>query len=117
MPESRCKRAYRAPTRAMSCRDGLQVEWAHGVDRFGNDLLGASRQMKTSHDAMKHLTGEPPQNKEPIIGVYDVNNFHLGDMYSKGALMLHTLRSVLADDSLFFDLLKALQTHFRYRCE
>lgn len=64
---------------------------------------------------LKHLKGEQPQNKEPIIGIYDVNNFHLGDMYSKGALMLHTLRSVLANDSLFFTMLKELQAHFKYQ--
>ncbi|HTE32250.1 MAG TPA: M1 family metallopeptidase [Chryseolinea sp.] len=65
--------------------------------------------------ALKHLTGEPPENKEPIIGIYNVNNFHLGDMYSKGALMLHTLRSVIASDSIFFNLLKGLQSNFRYQ--
>src|SRR5262245_28237661 len=54
--EGRCKRTYRAPTRAMSCRYGLQVECAHSVERLGNDLLRASRQMKTSPDAVQRLT-------------------------------------------------------------
>src|SRR6185295_2659925 len=45
-------------TRAMSCCYCLQVEWAHRVDRLGNDLLRASRQMETSHYAVKHLTRE-----------------------------------------------------------
>ena len=33
-------------------------------------------------------------NKEPIIGKYDVNHifYNIEDMYSKGALMLHTFR-------------------------
>ena len=65
--------------------------------------------------ALKHLHGQPPENKESIIGVYDVNHFRLGDMYSKGALMLHTLRTIIANDSLFFDMLKGLQNRFRYR--
>jgi hypothetical protein len=33
--EGRCKRTYRAPTRAMSCRYGLQVECAHSIDASG----------------------------------------------------------------------------------
>ena len=53
MAEGRCKRTCRAPTRAMSCRYGLQVELAQRVDRVGNDLLRASRQMETAHYAVK----------------------------------------------------------------
>jgi aminopeptidase N len=36
-------------------------------------------------------------------------------MYSKGALMLNTLRNVIANDSLFFNMLKGMQEHFRYQ--
>ena len=64
--------------------------------------------------ALRYLHSEPPQNKEPIIGVYDVNNFHLGDMYAKGALMLHTLRSIIDNDTLWFSILRGIQERFRY---
>src|SRR5262249_54569589 len=57
----------------------------------------------------------PPQNKEPIIGVYDVNNFHLGDMYAKGALMLHTLRNIIDSDTMWFNILSGIQERFHYR--
>jgi aminopeptidase N len=39
----------------------------------------------------------------------------LGDMYSKGALMLHTLRNLIANDVAWFDLLRGIQTHFAYQ--
>jgi aminopeptidase N len=50
-----------------------------------------------------------------VIGVYDVNHFHMGDIYQKGELMLHTLRSVIDNDSLWFAILRGIQAKYRYR--
>ena len=36
-------------------------------------------------------------------------------MYSKGCRMLNTLRSCIDNDSLWFALLRGLQTRFRYQ--
>lgn len=52
------------------------------------------------------------ENKEPIIGVYGVNNEGAGDMYNKGALMIHTLRSIINNDKLFFEILLDMQKDF-----
>jgi aminopeptidase N len=54
---------------------------------------------------------------EPITGVYDVNHIHynIGDMYSKGSLMLHTFRNVLNSDTNWVTLLQAIQKHFQYK--
>ncbi len=65
--------------------------------------------------ALKHLEMEHPENKEPIIGVYNVNHFHMGDMYLKGALLLETLRDVIDNDSLWFSILRGIQARFRYQ--
>ena len=56
-------------------------------------------------------------NEEPVIGVYDVNHIYydIADMYSKGSLMLHTFRNVLNNDTLWVNLLRDIQTHFRYQ--
>ncbi|HSZ32591.1 MAG TPA: hypothetical protein VK772_04730, partial [Puia sp.] len=54
-------------------------------------------------------------NKEPIIGFYDVNDFHMGDMYSKGMRMIASLRQSINNDSLFFSLLKGIQSKFKYQ--
>ncbi len=98
---------------SITCSDMADL-WIHEAFATYTETLNyeAFYDKKTG---LKHLKGEPPQNKEPIIGIYNVNDFHLGDMYSKGALMLHTMRSIIANDSLFFDLLKGLQSHFRYQ--
>lgn len=63
----------------------------------------------------RYLRNEKPANKEPIIGVPNVNYFYLGDMYGKGARMLTTLQHVVGADSLWFATLRAIQEHLRYR--
>jgi len=55
------------------------------------------------------------QNRRPIIGVYGVNHEGAGDMYTKGSLMLHTLRSVLDNDSLWFAVLRGVSRTFKYQ--
>jgi Peptidase family M1 domain len=65
--------------------------------------------------ALKHLETDHPENKEPIIGVYNVNHFHMGDMYLKGALLLETLRDVIDNDSLWFSIFRGIQARFRYQ--
>jgi aminopeptidase N len=75
--------------------------------RFGKEL--AYESMLEQVDAV--------HNEEPVIGVYDVNHIHydIADMYSKGSLMLHTFRNVLNNDTLWVNLLRDIQQHFRYQ--
>lgn len=58
--------------------------------------------------ALEYLKGQRRgiANKRPIIGQFGVN-FKTGnsDMYYKGALMLHTLRSVINNDQLWWKIL------------
>ncbi len=55
------------------------------------------------------------QNDEPVIGAYNVNHEGSGDMYYKGALMLHTLRWLVNDDTKWFALIKDIQRDFRFK--
>ena len=55
-------------------------------------------------------------NDSPMAGIYDVNVEGDGDMYNKGMLFLNTLRHVINDDELWFDLLKEMTTEkFAYQ--
>ncbi|MFT4969406.1 MAG: aminopeptidase N [Chitinophagales bacterium] len=55
-------------------------------------------------------------NKHPMAGIYDVNVEGDGDMYNKGMLFLNTLRHVVNDDKLWFDLLMEMTTEkFAYQ--
>ena len=47
-------------------------------------------------------------NEKPIQGMYHVNHEGDGDMYSKGMLLLNTLRHVINDDVMWFDLIKSI---------
>jgi len=57
------------------------------------------------------------KNKQPVVRVKDVNywNEKDADVYMKGAMVLHTLREVLDDDKLFFDILKSFYSNFKYK--
>ena len=47
-------------------------------------------------------------NKVPVIGWYGVNAEGSSDMYPKGSNFLHTLRGIIDDDPLWFDIIKGL---------
>ena len=54
-------------------------------------------------------------NKKPIIGPYNVNKCGSGDMYSKGANLLHTLRQVADNDKLWRNILRGLNKDFYHK--
>ncbi|MCF8237117.1 MAG: M1 family metallopeptidase [Saprospiraceae bacterium] len=51
----------------------------------------------------------------PIVGPYHIHQPGSRDMYPKGALMLHTLRHVVANDDLWWTALKSLSLRFRHK--
>lgn len=55
------------------------------------------------------------KNDHPIIGTYDVNTRGSGDMYAKGATMLHTLRQVVNDDEKWRQILRGLNKEFYHK--
>lgn len=54
-------------------------------------------------------------NDKPIIGQYDVNQEGSGDMYPKGANMLHTIRQIIDNDSLWRQILRGLNEEFYHQ--
>lgn len=55
-------------------------------------------------------------NDVPIIGDYDVNDKdHAGDIYRKGATLLHTLRQVINDDEKWRAILTGLNEEFYHK--
>jgi aminopeptidase N len=54
-------------------------------------------------------------NDVPIIGFYGVNKEGSGDMYPKGANLLHTVRQVINNDSLFRTILRGLNKDFYHQ--
>lgn len=54
-------------------------------------------------------------NRSPIIGPYNVNREGSGDMYSKGANMIHTLRQLVNDDERFRSILRGLSATYYHQ--
>ena len=54
-------------------------------------------------------------NDRPIIGIYNVNHEGSGDMYYKGANMLHTIRQLVNDDEKFREMLRGLNKDFYHQ--
>ncbi len=52
------------------------------------------------------------QNDEPIIADYDVNRDGSGDMYYKASNMLHTIRQIVNNDSLWKGMLRDINKTF-----
>ncbi|CAH0335821.1 hypothetical protein FVB9288_01480 [Flavobacterium sp. CECT 9288] len=55
------------------------------------------------------------ENDKPIIGKYDVNNEGSGDMYPKGANMLHTIRQLVNNDEKWRGILRGLNSTFYHQ--
>ena len=80
--------------------EGLQVysEALYFEDKFNS--------YPVSVDYMKSIKSRI-QNKIPIVGPEDENYWALnGDTYMKGAWVMHTLRSAINDDPVWFEILK-----------
>ncbi|MGD1945358.1 MAG: M1 family metallopeptidase [Croceivirga sp.] len=64
--------------------------------------------------AAEYVTGTRKRimNDKPIIGRYNLNRRGSGDMYYKGANMLHTLRQLIDNDQLWRQILRGLNKTF-----
>jgi aminopeptidase N len=52
------------------------------------------------------------RNDKPIVGLYGLNSEGSGDMYDKGANMLHTIRQLVDDDARWRGILRGLNKTF-----
>ena len=87
--------------------------WIHeGFGQYAEAVYLEDLYGKASAD--KYLNGlkRGVDNKETIVGPYGVNQEGAGDMYSKGALFLNTLRSVIHNDAIWWDIVKGLQEKY-----
>jgi aminopeptidase N len=55
------------------------------------------------------------RNDRPVVGIYNVNYEGSGDMYYKGANMLHTLRQLVDDDAKWREILQAINREFYHQ--
>lgn len=90
--------------------------WVHeGFTAYSETLFTEQMFGKQAADDYVIGTRKRIQNDIPIIGIYGVQQEGSGDMYYKGANMLHTLRQWIDDDELFRQILRGLNKDFYHQ--
>jgi len=90
--------------------------WVHeGFTTYSEDLFIDYYYGKEA--ASEYIIGlrQGIDNDRPIIGIYDVNYGGSGDMYPKGANILHTLRQLIEDDEKWRQILRGLNKTFYHQ--
>ncbi len=100
---------------AITARDVSDM-WIHeGWDTYIESLYVEYRWGKA--DALKYVNGYKSKvlNLQPIITRHGLDQQPTEDQYFKGALFLNTLRSVINDDTKWFQLIRDYYQHFKYQ--
>ncbi len=83
-----------------SYAENLYVEYHYGKKAGSEYVIGTRMNIR---------------NDRPIIGQYNVNYEGSGDMYHKGANMLHTLRQIVNDDEKWREILRKMNREFYHQ--
>ncbi|MGB5647099.1 MAG: M1 family metallopeptidase [Muriicola sp.] len=90
--------------------------WVHeGFTAYSENLYLDYHEGKTASSEYVVGTRRNIRNDRPVIGPYGVNKSGSGDMYYKGANMLHTLRQLLEDDDKWRGILRGLNSEFYHQ--
>ena len=90
--------------------------WIHEGFTCYSETLFTERFMN-KEAAQKYVIGlrKNIQNDIPVIGKYGVRNEGSGDMYYKGANMIHTIRQIINDDEKFRQILRGMNKDFYHQ--
>lgn len=87
--------------------------WVHeGFTDYSETLFIQTYYGKAAGDEYTQGLRKNILNDKPVLGAYGVNREGSGDMYFKGANLLHTLRQVIDNDHLFREILRGLNRDF-----
>lgn len=90
--------------------------WVHEGFTMYSEVLFTEKYMdKKSADIYAGGIRNGIQNDVPIIGKYGVRNEGSGDMYPKGASMLHTIRQIINNDAKFREILRGINKDFYHQ--
>lgn len=100
---------------SLSCTDEAEM-WLHeSFTTYAEALyvactFGNNKSLQYLKDQKKLI-----KNNEPMIGSAGVNDFQRSDndIYYKGSWMLHTLRNVIDNDTLWFDIIKSYALKYK----
>lgn len=80
--------------------ENLFLDYFHGKEASSAYVVGTKKRIR---------------NDRPLIGSYEVNHEGSGDMYYKGANILHTLRQLIENDAQWRQILIGLNREFRHQ--
>ncbi len=80
--------------------ENLYLDYHFGTEAASDYVIGTRKRI---------------QNDKPIIGRYNLNRRGSGDMYYKGANMLHTLRQLVEDDEKWRQILRKINATFYHQ--
>ena len=90
--------------------------WVHeGFTDYSEPLFVECQYGRQAADEYTQGLRRNIRNDSPVIGPYGVNKEGSGDMYAKGANMLHTIRQVIDDDAKFKEILRGLNRGFYHK--
>lgn len=90
--------------------------WVHeGFTNYSEVLFTQYYYGKQAADEYLQGIRRTIRNDKPIIGYYGVNQEGSGDMYAKGANMIHTIRQIINDDEKFRQILRGLNKTYYHQ--
>ncbi|WP_158798295.1 M1 family metallopeptidase [Pedobacter sp. L105] len=90
--------------------------WVHeSFTNYSESLFLESQYGKEASTAYVVGIRKNIRNDSPIIGTYGVNKEGSGDMYYKGANMIHTIRQLIQNDEKFRNILRGLNKTFYHQ--
>lgn len=90
--------------------------WIHeGFTMYSEPLFVEKYMDKASAETYVQGVRRMIANDKPIIGSYGIRNEGSGDMYPKGANMIHTIRQVINNDEKFRQILRGLNKDFYHQ--
>ncbi|WP_316823277.1 M1 family metallopeptidase [Pedobacter gandavensis] len=90
--------------------------WIHeSFTNYSEALFTESTQGKKAGSAYVIGVRKAILNDIPIIGIYGVNHEGSGDMYYKGANMVHTIRQLINNDEKFRSILRGMNKTFYHK--
>ena len=90
--------------------------WVHeGITDYSETLFVECKYGKEAANAYTQGLRRNIQNDKPIIGPYGVNQEGSGDMYNKGNNLMHMVRQIIDNDSLFRSILRGMNETFYHK--
>ena len=90
--------------------------WIHeGITTYTETLFAEWIAGKKAAYQYIRNQGRKVKNDEPVIGPYGVHKEGSGDMYNKGAMVMHMIRVMMKDDTKFRGLMRGMGMDFYHR--